>query len=79
MSRTGDHAHIQRASVVVEMMATAFGAKEHHITLCLRDDGDRLITNNNLKQRVMSRVDLKYVQWSRSVTKIDVPGYVRRQ
>jgi engulfment/cell motility protein 1 len=61
MFRTLIQADRQRASVVVEMMATAFGAKEHHITLCLRDDGDRLITNSNLKQRVMSKVDLRCV------------------
>jgi hypothetical protein len=41
------------------MMATAFGTKEHHITLCLRDDSDRLITDSNLKHRVIGKMDLK--------------------
>lgn len=51
--------HHQRVSVVVEMMASAFNAKEHHITLCLRDESDRLVTNGNLKSRVANKADLK--------------------
>ena len=45
--------------MVVEMMATAFETKEHHITLCLRDENDRLVTTNNLKNRVTGKIDLK--------------------
>ena len=49
----------KRVSVVVEMMATAFATKEHHITLCLRDESERLVTNGNLKNRVNGRAELK--------------------
>jgi engulfment/cell motility protein 1 len=41
------------------MMATAFEAKEHHITLCLRDESDRVVTTNNLKHRVSGKSELK--------------------
>ena len=46
---------------MVEMMAAAFPAKEHHITLCLRDETDGLVTQNNLPSKVYNHENLKSV------------------
>lgn len=46
------------------MIATAFETKEHHITLCLRDESNRLVTTSNLKHRVTSKSELKYASHS---------------
>lgn len=40
-------------------MATSFAAKEHHITLCLRDNTDRLVTQSNLASKVRDHTELK--------------------
>ena len=36
-----------------------FNASEHHITLCLRDDNDRLVTQSNLGSKVGEHATLK--------------------
>ena len=41
-------------------MTTSFNAEEHHITLCLRDEQDRLVTQINLLSKVRNREALKY-------------------
>jgi len=48
-------------------MTSAFVAKEHHITLCLRDEYDGLITQTNLPSKVINRDNLK---WAPSSTKL---------
>lgn len=40
-------------------MAQSFQASEHHITLCLRDENDHLVTQSNLALKVKSREVLK--------------------
>ncbi|RXK38189.1 hypothetical protein M231_04563 [Tremella mesenterica] len=50
-----------RVQYVLEMMATAFQTKEHHITLCLRDENDILITQNNLPSKIYNHDNLKLV------------------
>jgi hypothetical protein len=49
----------QRINHVVEIMSTSFGTKEHHITLCLRDESDNLVTQNNLPSKVINHDTLK--------------------
>lgn len=40
-------------------MAKTFNATEHQITLCLRDDHDRLVTQANLPSKVAEHIPLK--------------------
>ncbi|ODO06045.1 hypothetical protein L198_01274 [Cryptococcus wingfieldii CBS 7118] len=40
-------------------MATSFATEEHHITLCLRDQEDHLVTQNNLPSKVYQHDVLK--------------------
>ncbi|TXT13206.1 hypothetical protein VHUM_01607 [Vanrija humicola] len=46
---------------VVEIMASSFGAPEHHITLALRDESDNLVTQSNIAAKVQSKETLKLV------------------
>lgn len=41
-------------------MAQSFDATEHHITLCLRDEADRLVTQSKLSSKVAKGEILKY-------------------
>ncbi|ORY33129.1 hypothetical protein BCR39DRAFT_521383 [Naematelia encephala] len=71
-----------RIAYVVEMMAAAFGTKEHHITLCLRDEGDVLVTQNNLPSKVSDHNVLKLVSSPTTealavVTSLNAPGTLR--
>ncbi|ORX39155.1 hypothetical protein BD324DRAFT_618673 [Kockovaella imperatae] len=50
-----------RVAKVIEVMTTTFGASEHHITLCLRDEADRLVTQGNLATKVADHAALKLV------------------
>ncbi|KAK6906154.1 hypothetical protein I203_100138 [Kwoniella mangroviensis CBS 8507] len=50
-----------RVAYIVEIMSTSFGTKEHHITLCLRDEADNLVTQNNLPGKVYNHDVLKLV------------------
>jgi hypothetical protein len=51
--------HSQRLGYIIEVMAQSFQASEHHITLCLRDENDHLVTQSNLALKVKSREVLK--------------------
>ncbi|WVO22443.1 uncharacterized protein IAS62_003773 [Cryptococcus decagattii] len=48
-----------RISSIVEIMAASFAIEEHHITLCLRDEEDNLVTQNNLPSKVYNHDTLK--------------------
>ncbi|ODN81097.1 hypothetical protein L202_03192 [Cryptococcus amylolentus CBS 6039] len=48
-----------RVAYIVEIMATSFATEEHHITLCLRDQEDNLVTQNNLPSKVYQHDVLK--------------------
>ncbi|KAK8844114.1 hypothetical protein IAR55_006908 [Kwoniella newhampshirensis] len=48
-----------RVGYIVEIMSTSFSTKEHHITLCLRDEADNLVTQNNLPSKVYNHDVLK--------------------
>ncbi|RSH95186.1 hypothetical protein EHS25_000272 [Saitozyma podzolica] len=50
-----------RINHVVEIMSNSFGTKEHHITLCLRDEADHLVTQSNLPSKVINHDALKLV------------------
>nr|XP_031861447.1 uncharacterized protein CI109_003051 [Kwoniella shandongensis]KAA5528519.1 hypothetical protein CI109_003051 [Kwoniella shandongensis] len=50
-----------RVGYIVEIMSTSFATKEHHITLCLRDEADNLVTQNNLPSKVYNHDVLKLV------------------
>ncbi|WWC63902.1 uncharacterized protein I303_106507 [Kwoniella dejecticola CBS 10117] len=50
-----------RVAYIVEIMSTSFATKEHHITLCLRDEADTLVTQNNLPSKVYNHDILKLV------------------
>ncbi|WWC91077.1 uncharacterized protein L201_006018 [Kwoniella dendrophila CBS 6074] len=50
-----------RVAYIVEIMSTSFATKEHHITLCLRDESDTLVTQNNLPSKVYNHDVLKLV------------------
>ncbi|WVF65412.1 hypothetical protein IAT40_000139 [Kwoniella sp. CBS 6097] len=50
-----------RVAYIVEIMATSFASQEHHITLCLRDEADNLVTQNNLPSKVYNHDVLKLV------------------
>ncbi|WWC72975.1 uncharacterized protein I206_106939 [Kwoniella pini CBS 10737] len=50
-----------RVAYIVEIMSTSFATKEHHITLCLRDESDTLLTQNNLPSKVYNHDVLKLV------------------
>ena len=49
----------QRIGYIVEIMSNSFGTSEHHITLCMRDEGDNLVTQANLASKVESQEVLK--------------------
>lgn len=51
----------QRVGHVVEVMCQVFSAKEHPITMALRDESDTLVTQSNLPSKVIHNVKLKYV------------------
>ncbi|ODO09557.1 hypothetical protein I350_03160 [Cryptococcus amylolentus CBS 6273] len=51
--------HHTRVAYIVEIMATSFATEEHHITLCLRDQEDNLVTQNNLPSKVYQHDVLK--------------------
>ncbi|OXG40065.1 hypothetical protein C359_03987 [Cryptococcus neoformans Bt120] len=48
-----------RITYIVEIMAASFATEEHHITLCLRDEEDNLVTQNNLPSKVYNHNVLK--------------------
>ncbi|WVQ81129.1 hypothetical protein IAT38_003251 [Cryptococcus sp. DSM 104549] len=48
-----------RVAYIVEIMAASFATKEHHITLCLRDEEDTLVMQNNLPSKVYNHDVLK--------------------
>ncbi|ALO68970.1 hypothetical protein CNF00450 [Cryptococcus deneoformans JEC21] len=48
-----------RITYIVEVMAASFATEEHHITLCLRDEEDNLVTQNNLPSKVYNHDTLK--------------------
>ncbi|WRT69192.1 uncharacterized protein IL334_006176 [Kwoniella shivajii] len=50
-----------RVAYIVEIMSTSFSTREHHITLCLRDEADHLVTQNNLPSKVYNHDVLKLV------------------
>ncbi|WVR08927.1 hypothetical protein IAU60_005986 [Kwoniella sp. DSM 27419] len=50
-----------RVTYIVEIMSTSFATKEHHITLCLRDESDVLVTQYNLPSKVYNHDVLKLV------------------
>jgi engulfment/cell motility protein 1 len=50
---------IQRIGYIVEIMSNSFGTAEHHITLCLRDEADNLVTQATLPSKVASKETLK--------------------
>lgn len=41
-------------------MAASFAIEEHPITLCLRDEEDNLVTQNNLRSKVYNHDTLKW-------------------
>lgn len=41
-------------------MAASFAIEEHHITLCLRDEEDNLVTQDNLPCKVYNHDTLKW-------------------
>lgn len=43
------------------MLSAAFATTEHHITLCLRDDEEVLVTQGNLASRVAEKAVLRYI------------------
>nr|ODO03704.1 hypothetical protein L204_00040 [Cryptococcus depauperatus CBS 7855] len=48
-----------RVAYIVEIMSTSFVTEEHHLTLCLRDQEDVLVTQNNLPSKVYNHDVLK--------------------
>jgi len=64
------------------MLCVAFDTKEHHITLCLRDEKDHLVTQATLHDRVTEHALLVYVSYLQlydMVEKIIQRADVRRQ